>query len=358
MHSRPQSGRFGSRSLALLVLAMASASAGCAGGPNGTTGTGGSAATGGSTGAGGSAATGGSMGTGGGSATGGSTGTGGKSSTGGATGTGGVTATGGTTGSGGSVATGGITGTGGVSATGGTTGTGGSGGTGGAGGCPSNATFCSGFESPGLPSGAVYMVNAGPGDWSRDFAIDTSQHHAGSSSLLVKNQNATGSSGSGYRMLAVPVPTGGAFWVSFWVESDTVMGGSNPHNAFAGPSPTATPNDPLDSFAEDVGISFHTLDSDVTWPATYGRLQNGSTNPYTLPAMTWACVEISYDLSNKHQQLYINGTLLIDATNYPPSASYSGTFGVFKFGFDSFNGPARQMWYDDVVVAPSRVGCP
>ena len=121
----------------------------------------------------------------------------------------------------------------------------------------------------------------------------------------------------------------------------------------------STPNDPLDSFAEDVGTSFHTLDSDVTWPTGYGRLPNsGNTNPYTLPAMTWACVELSYDLTNRHQQLYINGTLLLDATNYPPAASYSGAFGMFKFGFDSFNGPARQMWYDDVAVAANRIaGC-
>ena len=198
------------------------------------------------------------------------------------------------------------------------------------------------------------MVNAGPGDWSRDFAIDTTQHHAGASSLLVKNSGSSGTSGSSYQMLAVPVPTG-AFWVRFWVESDTQMGGSHPHNAFAGPSTSTNPNDVIDSFAEDVGISFHTTDGDVTWPSGYGRI-NGNPNPYTLPAMTWACVEISYDLANRHQQLYINGTLLIDATNYPPSASYPGAFSTFKFGLDAFNGPARQMWYDDVAVAPSRIG--
>src|SRR6185369_2840101 len=106
-----------------------------------------------------------------------------------------------------------------------------------AGGCPTDATFCNGFEDPGLPTGAVYMVNAAPGDWSRDFAIDTNQHHSGKSSLLVKKSDAAGSSGSAYRMLAVPVPTG-AFWVRFWVESDMPMGAVD-HNAFAGTSATA-----------------------------------------------------------------------------------------------------------------------
>jgi hypothetical protein len=220
--------------------------------------------------------------------------------------------------------------------------------------CPANATFCSDFETNALPTGAIYMVNAGPGDWSRDFAVDTTQHKCGNSSLLVKNQGATGSSGSAYRMLAVPVPTG-PFWVRFWIQSDMLLG-MTPHNAYAGPSDSTDPNGTIDSLAEDVGISFHTTDSDVTWPTGYGRI-NGNPNPYTLPAMTWECVEISYDLGARHQQLYIGGSLLIDATNYPPSMSYPGsTFATFKFGLDAFNGPARQMWYDAVAVAPTRIG--
>jgi hypothetical protein len=281
-------------------------------------------------------------------------------------GTGGVMATGGSHGGSGgssSTGTGGAAGSGGSSAGGhagststgsggggGTTSTGG-GGSSGTSGCPSNATFCSGFEGSTLPpTGAIYMVNAAPGDASRDFAIDTTQHHAGASSLLVKNQSASGSSGSAYRMLAVP-GTAGAFWVRFWIESDMPIGMTE-HNAFAGGSVDDTPNGMMIEFAEDVGIAFNTSDSDV-WPTGYGRLSNGSTMPYSLPAMTWACVEISYDGTGKHQQLFINGTQLIDATGYPSSAL---NLTYFKFGFDAYHGPARQVWYDDVAVAPTRIG--
>jgi hypothetical protein len=195
------------------------------------------------------------------------------------------------------------------------------------------------------------MVNAAPGDWSRDFAIDTTQKHAGNSSLLVKNVNATGSSGSAYRMLAVPA-TAGAFWARFWVRSDMPMGGD--HNAFAGGSIGPMPNDAKVEFAEDVGIAFNYKDA-VTWPAGYGRLTNGSTNPYMLPANTWACIELSFNGAGHVQQAYLNGaaTPLINATNYPTDAV---AFTHFKFGFESFHGPPRQMWYDDVAVAPTRIG--
>ena len=339
------------RSLCTLALAVTTMAGAC-GGSSGGTGTGGTSG-------GGHAGTG--TGSGGTSAAGtaGTTGTG-TGGTGAGTGAGGSTATG-TAGTGG----GGVSGTagtsgGGVSGTAGTAGGGQGGSTAGTGGanasaCPTNATFCSGFETAGQPSGSIYMVNAAPGDWSRDFAIDPTQHHAGNSSLLVKNSGATGSSGSAYRMLAVPA-TAGAFWARFWVQSDVAMG-SVDHNAFAGGSIGSGPNDLMIEFAEDVGIAFNTSDSDQ-WPTGYGRLSGGGTNPYTIPAMTWKCAEISYDGTNRVQQLYIGGTQLINATGYPGSVE---PLTYFKFGFDAYHGPARQMWYDDVAVTPTRIpggGCP
>ena len=368
-----------------LVLA-ASVAASCGGDSTGSPGGGGSGGSsagtagnsaggnsgGGTTGSGGTSGSGvagttGSGGTGGNGSGGNSTAGSGGSST---AGSGGNTGSGGnsTAGSGGSGGSGGGTagvaqagrggasaGSGGASAgRGGTTGSAGTTGTGGTTtGCPTNATFCSGFETAGLPAGAVYKVDAAPGDWSRDFAVDTTQKRNGNSSLLVKNSTVAGSSGSAYRMLAVPVPAGGAFWVRFFVRSDMPMG-SVDHNAFAGPSTSEETGGTIDEFAEDVGISFNTNDNDLRWPTGYGRV-NGTPTPYVLPAMTWHCVELSYDLTGRRQQLYIGGTLLIDAGNYPPSG-FTGPFTTFKFGFRSFHGPPRQMWYDDVAVAPTRIG--
>jgi hypothetical protein len=108
-------------------------------------------------------------------------------------------------------------------------------------------------------------------------------------------------------------------------------------------------------FAEDVGIAFNTSDSDQ-WPTGFGRTSSGGTMPYTLPAATWECIEISYDGTGREQQLFINNVQLIDAKNYPTSTQ---ALAYFKFGFDAYHGPARQVWYDDVAVAPSRIGgCP
>jgi len=244
-----------------------------------------------------------------------------------------------------------VTGSGGTAA-GGSAGAGVAGGTTGGVACPANATFCSGFEDTTLPTGAVYKANAAPGDWTRDFAVDTALFHGGKSSLRVKLTSEAGASTSSYRMLAVPAPTG-AFWVRFYIQqTDIDLGGD--HNMFAGAAASDDPNGSgTIEFAEDVGIAFNTSDA-VRWPTGYGRLTSGGTKPFTLAKGMWHCIEISFDSQAREQQLFINGVQQIDAKDYPASAS---TIKTFKFGFMQFHGPDRKVWYDDVAVAPTRIKC-
>jgi len=73
-----------------------------------------------------------------------------------------------------------------------------------------------------------------------------------------------------------------------------------------------------------------------------------------LPKDTWHCIEISYDGQARVQQLYIEGTLEIDAPSYPEGTN---AFTTFKFGYNALHGTTRNTWYDDVAVAPARIGC-
>jgi hypothetical protein len=235
----------------------------------------------------------------------------------------------------------------------GTAGGGSGGGASGAGGmaCPTDKSFCSGFEDTTLPAGAIYEVNGAPGEWTRDFEIDTTVFKSGKSSLKLKEMPG---SGSAYQMLAVAAPAGGKFWARFYIRQDAMDIGLVDHNVFAGASGGKSPNDqPMIEFAEDAGVSFNTSDKVVS-PPGYGRV-NGTPMPYTLPKGQWHCVEISYDGVSRVQQLYVNGKLLIDATNYPETVSKPLTH--FKFGFNKLHGPARVVWYDDVAVGPTRPGC-
>jgi len=220
--------------------------------------------------------------------------------------------------------------------------------------CPTDATFCSGFEDSALPTGAVYKANASPGEWTRDFVVDTALFHGGKSSLRVKSgADDTGTSGSAYQMLAVPAPTG-TFWVRLYIQQTELDIGESDHNVFGGAASTDDPGSPaLIEFAEDVGVAFNTSD-DVRWPTGYGRI-NGTPMPYKLPKGMWHCIEINYDSVKREQKLFINGTPQIDATDYPKTVADS--VKIFKFGFNKLHGPARKVWFDDVTVGPTRAGC-
>ena len=131
-------------------------------------------------------------------------------------------------------------------------------------GLPRERDFCADFETSAMPPTAIYKVNAAPGEWTRDFAVDTAQKHAGASSLRVKS-NESGTSGSAYKMLAVPATTG-TFWTRFWLRSDIDLGGEK-HNSFTEASNADDPNAALHyEFGEDVGIVLHTDDRTTGGP--------------------------------------------------------------------------------------------
>jgi len=241
---------------------------------------------------------------------------------------------------------------GGAGGIGGSTTVGGSGGNGGGAGevCPATATFCSGFESSELPEGAVYNRNGAPSEWTADFEVDSTVKYAGNSSLRVRSESEN--TGSAYKMLAVPAP-GAAFWVRFYLRSDVVIG-SEKHNVFAEAADGSGTNaSDYVEFAEDVGIAFNSNDT-VRWPDGFGRLMTGDTMPFTLAEDEWHCIELSFDGQNRVQVLYVNDTELINATEFPAATK---SFTTFKFGYNALNGGVRSTWYDEVAVAPDRIGC-
>ena len=92
--------------------------------------------------------------------------------------------------------------------------------------CPANATFCSGFETNALPTGAIYNgQRARPASWTRDFAIDTAQKNSGNSSLRVKSAAAKPARRAARTRCSRCRQRMNAFWVRFFVRSDMPMGG-------------------------------------------------------------------------------------------------------------------------------------
>jgi hypothetical protein len=288
----------------------------------------------------------------------GGTGTGGfgKSGTGGsvASSSGGVGASSGAAGStsrGGSTSQGGSAGMAGDSASGGRSAGGTSGGTsaagaGGVGGvassepdiaCPDGATFCSGFEGTALPAGTKFHA-VGPTD-AATYSFDVNDPKAGRQSLAIPEH----SGGFYYRALTVPVP-GSNFWVRLYLRVSRAFGDGG-HDSLFGAS-----NGNLDADVNGEALVEFSEQFDEVLLNTDDQLFNpaGAT---MLPANTWHCIEAHYDGTNGNVQIFAGGKEIINAPGYARQ-----TFQTFRLGYMQYH-DTRAVWYDDVVVAPTRVNC-
>ena len=54
-------------------------------------------------------------------------------------------------------------------------------------------------------------------------------------------------------------------------------------------------------------------------------------------------------------QIFADGAEVITQTGI---AAAKPTFSTLRFGYREYHPHDRTTWYDDVVVAPQRVGCP
>jgi hypothetical protein len=198
-----------------------------------------------------------------------------------------------------------------------------------------------------MPHGTA-TVEAYTGTFTDLMALDTTVFHSGKQSLKVLS----GSGTSAYKMLGVPIP-GNAFWVRLYMRSDGTFGDSTAvHNSFFQAMTAFDPNSSgTVQFAEQY-CQVLLNKSDTLFPA---GLSACSTTGPTMTPNVWHCVEGFFDGTNGVVQIYGDNTKLIDAENWTPGKE---TYGAFEFGFVQYSGPARNMWYDDVVVASSRIGCP
>lgn len=221
--------------------------------------------------------------------------------------------------------------------------------------CPADATFCTGFELSTLPAGAAFepqyvaaMTNGNVLDGTQ-MALDREVVRSGSQALHVPE----GPGGYQYRMLAVPVP-GGAFWVRLWVRSSNEFGDGSHDSLYMGSRlPTGEYNgDSAVEISEQSNQLLLNMNDALYAASGPGDPAGSGASGPTLPANTWVCMESFFDASAGVVQVYADGELLIDATNYGGSEPYQ----TFRFGYLGFH-EARGVWFDDVVVAASRVGC-
>jgi hypothetical protein len=140
------------------------------------------------------------------------------------------------------------------------------------------------------------------------------------------------------------------------IDTSTVMS----HDAFFG----ATSGGGDANSGTTVRVGEHYCQLDINWLPLDSEILSDTTGPdggagnyvcsggIAFKANTWYCVETFFDGPNSTVHVYVDGadTTLV-TTTWGPNA-----FNAFKFGYE-LNGTLRNVWYDDIVLAPQRVGC-
>lgn len=198
--------------------------------------------------------------------------------------------------------------------------------------------------------------------------VDSSMGHSGSKSLHVKaDQN---NSSPTYAMKAFPAGTSSVY-VRTWMYSDVQLGGvggSGPgnHAHFLGASMQVSnnsPNEIIFSIVDGNRLGFmQLLASDGFTLASAGDPS------VVIPANTWTCVE--WHMASKSGfdeiQAWVNGqssvhpTSMADIQNGWASGDFADAVLKYAtFGLRAFGGVTKpeNLWFDDIVMSDSRIGC-
>ncbi|HLK89717.1 MAG TPA: hypothetical protein VKZ18_07480 [Polyangia bacterium] len=349
-----------SASLSFVLLGCFGLAAACSSSSGGPTGTGGHTATGG--GSGGSATGGGS----GGSATGGGSG---GSATGGSVGTGG-TSTGGS-------GAGGNAGTGGAATGSGGSGTGGSAGS--SGGCAGLA-LCDNFDtqSSGASPDSSLWTMIGAKTCSTQgtpwpFAVDSTQSHSPPNSMKVQ-----GGDSCGPLMLntsAFSKLTGSDVYGRFYVRlSDTSMTFDHAFMMALGLTSGTLNTGSQDTYLQLASEGAGNATNVLMWQTSDGNIlpdkntTGGASSTYP-KVNTWTCVEFHTSSSTGALETWVDGTAVSGLTFIPGTTTKtSGVNDQWKapspfqptsigFGWTVFSGENLTIWFDDIAVGSTRIGC-
>ena len=207
-----------------------------------------------------------------------------------------------------------------------------------------------------------------PGGSGIYVGVDTSEHHSGNNSLRV-----VGGDSCGYYAVNTAAFTGSKlgpqYYARFWAMYS--MAPTPTHNGFLSMNTTSTASHDPDllrlGFQNNV-IEWNWYGTDATLPDTDSQ---GAMQSVAPTASTWACIEFHIDSTTGDIEFWYNG-----ASTTTPGLSNSGTAsngynnawinGGWKagisptslgLGWGSFNGAMMTVWFDDVALGNSRIGC-
>ncbi|MEU8421490.1 cellulose-binding domain-containing protein [Micromonospora sp. NPDC048835] len=224
------------------------------------------------------------------------------------------------------------------------------------------AVLCDGFESQtgSTPSGDWAVVSpdcSGTGT----ATIDTATTHSGSRSVRI---NGT----AGYcnhvfvRSTKSLGSLGAVRYARVWVRHTTAQ--PTEHTTMMAMADAADGNRDLRLGGQNGALQWNRASDDATLPE---QSPAGVAQSLPLPTNRWTCVEFMVDGAAGQLRTWVDGAAIPGLTaDGSPTHDIDGQWynrtwrpqlTDLKLGWESYGGGADTLWYDDVAVGASRIGC-
>ncbi|KAK6338529.1 hypothetical protein TWF730_002592 [Orbilia blumenaviensis] len=189
-------------------------------------------------------------------------------------------------------------------------------------------------------------------------SLDTSTGHSGSNSIKI-----SGAGGyCGHIFVGTKQVPAGDVYVRAWVKASNAL--TNSHVTFITmPDSSLGTNKHLRIGGQNSILMYNRETDDATLPDLSPQGVGTSTG---LPTGSFQCFEYHIG-SDGTIETWLNGDAIAGLTVGPgisnPNAqqwtrsSYSPKLTGIYFGWESYGGDANTLWYDDIVIGSSRVGC-
>lgn len=223
-------------------------------------------------------------------------------------------------------------------------------------GCGS-AILCDGFENQtgSAPSGA-WNVSFPDCQGAGTATVDTSVAHAGSRSIRVNGA-------AGYcNHVFVGTNTTGRF-ARFYVRHTTALPAA--HVTFLAMNDASDGNRDLRMGGQNAALQWNRESDDATLPE---QSPAGVALSVPLPTNQWTCVEFTVNSTDGTMQTWVNGTDVaglhedgvptqnIDS-QWLGRSGWRPSLTDLRLGWESYGDGSDTLWFDDVAVGSSRIGC-
>jgi hypothetical protein len=226
--------------------------------------------------------------------------------------------------------------------------------------------LCDDFEGAaagGKPDPARWTVGAPNVTGTGALAVDDTQSHSGTRSVKV-----TGQGGYSNHIFFTNGTAIGALgpvvWGRFYVRLTDALGDG--HVTFLAMKDTHDGGKYLRMGGQGKILMWNRESDDATVPAL-SPAGIGMSRP--LPTGRWLCVEFNVDGAQGLLRTWIDGEEVagtrIDATSTPDvdeqwlrKPDWRPALTDFALGWESYAGQAMTLWFDDVALDATRVGCP